>query len=32
MTRPDNEQISNLKAAIIALLLIVWLLAFGVAA
>jgi hypothetical protein len=31
VTRPDNE-ISNLKVAIIALLLIVWLLAFGVAA
>jgi hypothetical protein len=30
MIRPD--EISNLKAAIIALLLIVWLLAFGVAA
>jgi hypothetical protein len=28
----DDEQISNLKAAIIALMLIVWLLAFGVAA
>jgi hypothetical protein len=27
-----DEQISNLKAAIIALMLIVWLLAFGVAA